>query len=200
MLTRRRSRPGFLTLVCLLLAAAVAFSPFAAAADADAGKGGNDGGDDERRRAGKEEAETEAAAGAAERGDVVAVAEAGGEVAAQGNATAKEGSLADMIDRALEKEFPESEGEQSGGGAWIWPGDPPRGCLGSGSEAGRVGRVCRCPCTSDLACGGCRVASGDCGHGDSSGWLGFGWIVLTSRLVLQRPTLAASTTPSLRSR
>ncbi|GJM98168.1 hypothetical protein PR202_ga15153 [Eleusine coracana subsp. coracana] len=111
MLTRRRSRPGSLLIVCLLLAAAVAFSPFAAAADADAGKGGND----ERRRAGKEEAETEAAAAAGERGDGVVVAEAGGEVAAQGNATAKEGSLADMIDRALEKEFPESEGEQGGG-------------------------------------------------------------------------------------
>jgi hypothetical protein len=46
-------------------------------------------------------------------------AEAGGEVALQGNATNKEGSLADMIDRALEKEFPDSEGEQGGGGAWI---------------------------------------------------------------------------------
>jgi hypothetical protein len=60
------------------------------------------------------------------RGDRVAVAEAGGEVVAQGNATDnKEGSLADMIDRALEKEFPESEDEQGGGGAWIW--SPPCG-------------------------------------------------------------------------
>ncbi|KAL6602853.1 hypothetical protein ACP70R_043214 [Stipagrostis hirtigluma subsp. patula] len=109
MLTRRR-RPGSLPLrlLCLLLlAAAVAFSPTAAAAaDAEAEKG----------RAGKAEAEAEADAAAVARGDGVAVAEAGGEVAAQGNATAKEeGSLADMIDRALEKEFPESEGEQGGG-------------------------------------------------------------------------------------
>lgn len=37
--------------------------------------------------------------------------------AAAANATGKEGSLAEMIDRALEKEFPESEGEQGGGGA-----------------------------------------------------------------------------------
>jgi hypothetical protein len=94
MLTRRR-RPGSLLLVCLLAAAAT-LSPFAAAADADAGKGGDGGGDDERRRDVEE-------------------AEAGGEVTAQGNATANEGSLAEMIDRALEKEFPESEGEQGRG-------------------------------------------------------------------------------------
>jgi hypothetical protein len=51
----------------------------------------------------------------------VAVAEAGGEVVAQGNATDnKEDSLADMIDRTLEKEFPQSEGEQGDRGAWIW--------------------------------------------------------------------------------
>ncbi|XP_062229041.1 K(+) efflux antiporter 4-like isoform X1 [Phragmites australis] len=105
MLTRRRC-PGSLLLLCaLLLAAAVASSSAAVAA---AGKGGDEG------RAGKEEAE---AVAAGEGGDGVAVAEAGGEVVAQGNATAKdkEGSLADMIDRALEKEFPESEGEQGGG-------------------------------------------------------------------------------------
>ncbi|XP_066370648.1 K(+) efflux antiporter 4-like isoform X3 [Miscanthus floridulus] len=114
MLPRRRSNhPGssfplpFLLVCGLLLAAAVAFSP-AAAAEA-AGRGaGHEG------RAGKPEVEAEAEAEA--RGDGVAVAEAGGEVVAQGNATeAKEGSLADMIDRALEKEFPESEGEQGGG-------------------------------------------------------------------------------------
>ncbi|AQK82559.1 K(+) efflux antiporter 4 [Zea mays] len=111
MLTRRRSNhPGcsfpLPFLVCgLLLAAAVAFSPAAAAEAADGGAG-------HEGRAGKPEVEAEAEA----RGDGVAVAEAGGEVVAQGNATeAKEGSLADMIDRALEKEFPESEGEQGGG-------------------------------------------------------------------------------------
>jgi len=118
MLPRRRSNhPGssfplpFLLVCGLLLAAAVAFSP-AAAAEA-AGGGGGGGGAGHEGRAGKPEVEAE---------DGVAVAEAGGEVVAQGNATeAKEGSLADMIDRALEKEFPESEGEQGGGGAWIWP-------------------------------------------------------------------------------
>jgi len=104
---RRSSRPGsslpLLVLGALLLAAAAA----EAAAGREAG-------------AGKQEAEAQAEAEA--RGDRVAVAEAGGEVAAQGNATDnKEGSFADMIDRALEKEFPESEGEQGGGGAWIWP-------------------------------------------------------------------------------
>ncbi|XP_066370490.1 K(+) efflux antiporter 4-like isoform X3 [Miscanthus floridulus] len=116
MLPRRRSNhPGssfplpFLLVCGLLLAAAVAFSP-AAAAEA-AGRGGG-GGAGHEGRAGKPEVEAEAEA----RGDGVAVAEAGGEVVAQGNATeAKEGSLADMIDRALEKEFPESEGEQGGG-------------------------------------------------------------------------------------
>jgi len=109
MLPRRRSssRPGsslrLLVLGALLLAAAAAFAPAAAEAGA-----------------GKQEAEAQAEAEA--RGDRVAVTEAGGEVAAQGNATDnKEGSFADMIDRALEKEFPESEGEQGGGGAWIWP-------------------------------------------------------------------------------
>ncbi|EER88524.1 hypothetical protein BDA96_10G222500 [Sorghum bicolor] len=115
MLPRRRSNhPGsssplpFLLVCGLLLAAAVAFSP-AAAAEA-AGRGG--GGAGHEGRAGKPEVEAEAEA----RGDGAAVAEAGGEVVAQGNATdAKEGSLADMIDRALEKEFPESEGEQGGG-------------------------------------------------------------------------------------
>jgi hypothetical protein len=111
MLTRRR-RPGSLLLVCLLAAAAT-LSPFAAAADADAGKGRDGGGDDERRR------DVEEAEAVGQRGDGVAVAEAGGEVTAQGNATANEGSLAEMIDRALEKEFPESEGEQGRGGAWI---------------------------------------------------------------------------------
>lgn len=118
MLPRRRSNhPGssfplpFLLICGLLLAAAVAFSPAAAAEAAGRGGAGHEG------RAGKPEVEAEAEA----RGDGVAVAEAGGEVVAQGNATeAKEGSLADMIDRALEKEFPESEGEQGGGGAWIW--------------------------------------------------------------------------------
>ncbi|CAN6163717.1 unnamed protein product [Urochloa humidicola] len=114
MLPRRRSsRPGsslpLLVLCALLLAAAVAFSPVAAA-EAEAGAGG--AGREARAAAGKQEAEAEAEA----RGDRVAVAEAGGEVVAQGNATDnKEGSLADMIDRALEKEFPESEGEQGGG-------------------------------------------------------------------------------------
>jgi hypothetical protein len=110
MLPRRRSRPGsslrLLVLGALLLAAAAAFSPAAAAAAEAAGG--------REARAGKQEAEAQAEAEA--RGDRVAVAEAGGEVAAQGNATDnKEGSLADMIDRALEKEFPESEGEQGGG-------------------------------------------------------------------------------------
>ncbi|KAG2606628.1 K(+) efflux antiporter 4-like isoform X3 [Panicum virgatum] len=107
---RRSSRPGsslpLLVLGALLLAAAAAFSPAAAAAaEAAAGR---------EARAGKQEAEAQAEAEA--RGDRVAIAEAGGEVAAQGNATDnKEGSFADMIDRALEKEFPESEGEQGGG-------------------------------------------------------------------------------------
>lgn len=128
MLPRRRrssSRRGYrlpvplLVLCALLLAAAVAFSPAAAAEAAAGGGAGHEG------RAGKSEAEAEAEA----RGDRVVVAEAGGEVVAQGNATDnKEGSLADMIDRALEKEFPESEGEQGGGGAWIWsPRGIPRG-------------------------------------------------------------------------
>jgi len=80
--------------------------------------GSGDDGAGHEGRAGKPEVVAEAEA----RWDGVAVAEAGGEVVAQGNATeAKEGSLADMIDRALEKEFPESEGEQDGGGVWIWP-------------------------------------------------------------------------------
>lgn len=115
MLPRRRSSlPGsslplpLLVLGALLLAVAIAFAP-AAAAEAS-GRGG--GGASHEGRAGKPEVEAEAEA----RGDVVAVAEAGGEMVAQGNATeAKEDSLADMIDRALEKEFPESEGEQGGG-------------------------------------------------------------------------------------
>ena len=117
---RRSSRPGsslpLLVLGALLLAAAAAFSPAAAAAaEAAAGR---------EARAGKQEAEAQAEAEA--RGERVAVAEAGGEVAAQGNATDnKEGSFADMIDRALEKEFPESEGEQGGGGA-CGSGRPPR--------------------------------------------------------------------------
>ncbi|AQL03929.1 K(+) efflux antiporter 4 [Zea mays] len=119
MLPRRFSNhPGsssplpFLVVCGLLLAAAVAFSPVAAAEAAGRGGGGGGGGAGHEGRAGKPEVEAEAEA----RGDGVAVAEAGGEVVAQGNATeAKEGSLADMIDRALEKEFPESESEQGGG-------------------------------------------------------------------------------------
>ncbi|XP_035818097.1 K(+) efflux antiporter 4 isoform X2 [Zea mays] len=120
MLPRRFSNhPGsssplpFLVVCGLLLAAAVAFSPVAAAEAAGRGGGGGGGGGaGHEGRAGKPEVEAEAEA----RGDGVAVAEAGGEVVAQGNATeAKEGSLADMIDRALEKEFPESESEQGGG-------------------------------------------------------------------------------------
>ena len=104
MLTARRRRPGAALRLLLLLASAVAFSHAA-----------GDVGDEER---------VGEAAAALARADAVTtalgVAEAGGEVVAQGNATAKdEGSLADMIDRALEKEFPDSEGEQGGGGAWI---------------------------------------------------------------------------------
>ncbi|KAG8044106.1 hypothetical protein GUJ93_ZPchr0048g33357 [Zizania palustris] len=98
MLTRRRAGSVVLLLI-LLVAAAVAFCSAAAAGDGEA-------------RAGE-------AAEAVARGEgAEAAAEAGGEVvaeAAAGNTTAKEGSLADMIDRALEKEFPESEGEQGGG-------------------------------------------------------------------------------------
>ena len=121
---RRSSRPGsslpLLVLGALLLAAAAAFSPAAG----------------REARAGKQEAEAQAEAEA--RGDRVAVAEAGGEVAAQGNATDnKEGSFADMIDRALEKEFPESEGEQGGGGA-CGPGHPPRGIWFRGAMRWRV--------------------------------------------------------------
>jgi hypothetical protein len=150
----------------------MAFSPFTAAADADAdaGKGGNGGGDDERHRDVKEEAEAVAAAG--ELVDGAAVADAGGDVTPQGNATAREGSLADMIDRALEKEFPESEGERGGGGAWIWPGDLPRRGSGSGSGPGRVGGVCRWPRSSDLGSGGCRVL-GVAGTGRLAGGVGF---------------------------
>jgi hypothetical protein len=100
--TRRGRRPGLL-LAVLLLALAVAICHAA-----------GDVGDEER---------VGEAAAAVARGEGVAAAlgaaEAGGEVALQGNATNKEGSLADMIDRALEKEFPDSEGEQGGGGAWI---------------------------------------------------------------------------------
>uniref|UniRef100_A0A0D9WR92 Cation/H+ exchanger transmembrane domain-containing protein n=1 Tax=Leersia perrieri TaxID=77586 RepID=A0A0D9WR92_9ORYZ len=114
MLTRRRAgsllRPLSITLLVLIL---VAFCSAVAAAGVE------------------EEAEARAgeAAAAVARGEgggaeeAGAAAEAGGEVvsdaasgAAGGNATTgKEGSLAEMIDRALEKEFPESEGEQGGG-------------------------------------------------------------------------------------
>lgn len=160
MLPRRRSdHPGcsfplpFLLVCGLVLAAAVAFSP-AAAAEAAARGGGGGGGAGHEGRAGKPEVEAEAEA----RGDGVAVAEAGGEVVARGNATeAKEGSLADMIDRALEKEFPDSEGEQGGGGAWIWLNswDPSiRSGTGSGSGGGGV---CRWPCCLDLGLGGWSV-------------------------------------------
>jgi hypothetical protein len=174
MLTRRR-RPGSLLLVCLLLAAAATLSPFAAAADADAVKGGDGGGDDERRRDVKEEAEA-----AGEHGDGVAVAEAGGEVTAHGNATANEGSLAEMIDRALEKEFPESEGEQGGGGAWIWPGDPPRAArdlvLGGGGWVACVGaRDFAVQFSAPVV-----AAFRDCGHGEASGWVGLDCAHLTS--------------------
>ncbi|KAI4966253.1 hypothetical protein ZWY2020_041900 [Hordeum vulgare] len=58
------------------------------------------------------------AVAAVERADAMAAAQAGGE-AAQGNGTNKENNLADMIDRALEKEFPDSKGDQGGGGACI---------------------------------------------------------------------------------
>jgi hypothetical protein len=104
--TRRGRRPSRAPrlLALLLLASAVAFCHAA----------GDVVGDEER---------VGEAAAAVARGEGVAdalgAAEAGGEVALQGNATNKEGSLADMIDRALEKEFPDSEGEQGGGGAWI---------------------------------------------------------------------------------
>jgi opacity protein-like surface antigen len=126
MLPRRRSSrrvpslPLLLLVLCaLLLIAAVAFSP-AAAAKAVAGGGG--GGAVHEGRVGKQEAEAEAEV----RGDQVAMAEAGSEVVAQGNAMDnKEGSLDDMIDRTLEKEFPESEDEQGGENAWIW--SPPCG-------------------------------------------------------------------------
>jgi hypothetical protein len=163
MLPRRFSNhPGsssplpFLVVCGLLLAAAVAFSPAAAAEAAGRGGGGGGGGAGHEGRAGKPEVEAEAEA----RGDGVAVAEAGGEVVAQGNATeAKEGSLADMIDRALEKEFPESESEQGGGGAWIWPTPGVHRSVraGSGSTGGCVGEggcECRWPCCLDLGLGG----------------------------------------------
>jgi type IV secretory pathway TrbL component len=104
--TRRGRRPGLLAVLLLLLLLATSLAPSHAAGDV----------------VGDEERVGEAAAAVA-RGEGVAAAlgaaEAGGEVALQGNATNKEGSLADMIDRALEKEFPDSEGEQGGGGAWI---------------------------------------------------------------------------------
>ncbi|XP_044423281.1 K(+) efflux antiporter 6 isoform X1 [Triticum aestivum] len=104
MLMRRRHLLGpvlpRLLLTALLLASAVAFLPRAAGDDAaEAG---------DERRVGE-------AVAAVERADAaLGAAEAGGE-AAQGNATNKEHSLADMIDRALEKEFPDSEGDQGGG-------------------------------------------------------------------------------------
>lgn len=109
MLMRRRRLLGPVLprlLAALLLASAVALLPRAAGDAAEAGDEGRVG----------------EAVAAVERADAAAVAlgaaEAGGEVA-QGNATTKENSLADMIDRALEKEFPDSEGDQGGGGAWI---------------------------------------------------------------------------------
>ncbi|CAM0910289.1 unnamed protein product [Alopecurus aequalis] len=99
MLTHRHRLGSVLRLLAvLLLASAVAFSHAA-----------GDVGDEER---------VGEAAAAVARGDAVTTAlgaaEAGGEVV-PGNATTKDGSLADMIDRALEKEFPDSEGEQGGG-------------------------------------------------------------------------------------
>ncbi|XP_014753157.1 K(+) efflux antiporter 6 isoform X2 [Brachypodium distachyon] len=105
MLMRRR-RLLALLLLLLPLVAAVAFDFVA-----------GDAGDEERVLVGNEERAVQAAAAVA-RGEgldiALGAAEAGGE-AVQGNATTKDGSLADMIDRALEKEFPESEGEQGGG-------------------------------------------------------------------------------------
>ncbi|KAF7102741.1 hypothetical protein CFC21_103819 [Triticum aestivum] len=104
LMRRRRQRPVLprLLLATLLIASAVAFLPRAAGDAAEAGDEGRVG----------------EAVAAVERADAAAAAlgaaEAGGE-AAQGNATTKEHSLADMIDRALEKEFPDSEGDQGGG-------------------------------------------------------------------------------------
>lgn len=161
----------------------------------------------------EEEVRVGEAAAAVARGEgddaVVAAAVAGGEVAgeagaglgegaAAANATGKEGSLAEMIDRALEKEFPESEGEQGGGGAldlvtsgggggWV-PRDPP-GDLVTPTRRLRVGGV---EISASVA-----AAVGD---------FGIIWdchFVLTcfgGSGVLQRRTPAASTTRWLRSR
>lgn len=114
--------------------------------------------------------------------------------AAAANATGKEGSLAEMIDRALEKEFPESEGEQGGGGAldlvtsgWV-PRDPP-GDLVTPTRRLRVGGV---EISASVA-----AAVGDFGiiwdcHFVLTCFGGSGF--------LQRRTPAASTTRWLRSR
>ncbi|KAE8809297.1 K(+) efflux antiporter 6-like [Hordeum vulgare] len=102
MLMRRRRLLGPILprlLVALLLASAAALLPGAAGDAADEGHVGK-------------------AVAAVERADATAAAQAGGE-ATQGNGTNKENSLADMIDRAVEKEFPDSEGDQGGGGACI---------------------------------------------------------------------------------
>ena len=109
MLMRRRRLLGPVLprlLVALLLASAAALLPGAAGDAAEAADEGRVG----------------EAVAAVERADATAAAlgaaQADGE-AAQGNGTNKENSLADMINRALEKEFPDSEGDQGGGGAWI---------------------------------------------------------------------------------
>ncbi|KAE8811199.1 K(+) efflux antiporter 4 [Hordeum vulgare] len=104
MLMRRRRLLGPVLprlLVALLLASAAALLPGAAGNVAEAA---------DEDRVGE-------AVAAVERADATApalgVAQAVGE-AAQGNGTNKENSLTDMIDRALEKEFPDSEGDQGG--------------------------------------------------------------------------------------
>lgn len=122
-----RRRVGSLRLLRLLLVLVVAFAAVVAFCPAAAAAAGEGVGVVE-----EEEVRVGEAAAAVARGEgddaVVAAAVAGGEVAgeagaglgegaAAANATGKEGSLAEMIDRALEKEFPESEGEQGGGGA-----------------------------------------------------------------------------------
>ncbi|KAG8094525.1 hypothetical protein GUJ93_ZPchr0012g21899 [Zizania palustris] len=133
MLTRRRAGSVVLLLI-LLVAAAVAFCSAAAAGDGEA-------------RAGE-------AAEAVARGEgAEAAAEAGGEVvaeAAAGNTTAKEGSLADMIDRALEKEFPSPRASRAAevrGSEKPGPRDPP----GVRSRRGDL--------VPELALGGWSVAS-----------------------------------------
>ncbi|XP_044974081.1 internal alternative NAD(P)H-ubiquinone oxidoreductase A1, mitochondrial-like [Hordeum vulgare subsp. vulgare] len=101
MLMRRRRLLGPVLprlLVALLLASAAALLPGAAEA-ADEGRVGE-------------------AVATVERADATAAtlgaAQTDGE-ATQGNGTNKENNLANMIDRALEKEFPDSEGDQGGG-------------------------------------------------------------------------------------